>query len=254
MTILVFSKDRALQLDAFLRSYEQFVWPVCPVEVLYRTTSERHAAAYLDVFARHRCAVPRPQTTFKDDVLALLPETGHVVCFVDDQVFTRRWAVDAIAGLSLRLAPHLTACYPMRTDQPLPPFIPFSASMLSWRWAEGQGDWGYPLSLDGHVFDAAEFKPLVASLTFDSPNSLEEALYQARAPFLARQGFCYQEAKVVNVPWTRVQTDCENRFAGVTPDELLTYYELQWQIDLAPFVDVRNVSCHQEFPLALELR
>ena len=61
MTSVVFSRDRAAQLDAFLRSYADNVDPVGEVQALYSVSSPRHAAAYAEVFALHPFAVPRAE-------------------------------------------------------------------------------------------------------------------------------------------------------------------------------------------------
>ena len=71
MTSIIFSKDRALQLDAFLRSYRVNVADAGEVRVLYLATSTRHAEAYAAVFTRHPWATPTPQSlSFKDSIRA----------------------------------------------------------------------------------------------------------------------------------------------------------------------------------------
>jgi hypothetical protein len=258
MTALVFSKDRALQLDAFLRSVARFVTPRPRVDVIWLATSIRHRQAYDEVFLRHPWAVAHEEMggSFKAAVLACLPSDGSVVFFVDDLVFIRPWAVTEMPGLSLRLGLHLTDCYPTARRQGMPR-VTIDAGLVTWRWADGEGDWGYPLSLDGHVFDLAELRPLIAAIPFTSPNTLEAALQRFAPAFLTRMGTCYYEARIVNVPWNRVQQDWANRCAGdpaATPEQLLTVWEQGQQIDLAPLVGVRPASCHQEFPLTVEAR
>lgn len=254
VTAIVFSKDRALQLDAFLRSFERCVWPVLNVEVLYLATTARHEAAYQDVFRRHRCAYPRAQQDFRADVLSLVPDTGAVVLFVDDQVFVRPWRVESIIGLSLRLAPHLTQCYTADTAQPIPLFMPFMPDRFAWRWADGKGDWGYPLSLDGHVFDAGELRGWMIASDFQSPNALEAALQVFRPAFTDRLGVCYPHAIIVNVPWNSVQTSQSMNRCGQIEDAdtLLRHWEDGQRMNIEPIMGVMNRSAHQEFPLMLE--
>src|SRR5678816_3011776 len=103
MTFIVFSKDRALQLDAFLRSVMRFVTPLPRVSVIWFPSSPRHTKAYIDVFVRHRWARSHREGLFKQDVLDDLPARGCVTFFVDDQIFVRPWQVENLPGISLRL-------------------------------------------------------------------------------------------------------------------------------------------------------
>jgi hypothetical protein len=258
MTSIVFSKDRALQLDAFLRSHRVNVAEAGEVRVLYLATSMRHARAYADVFARHPGVTPTPQSlSFKQDVLDLLPRDGHVVFFVDDIVFIRPWSGHGEPGLSLRLGLHLTYNYATGgMVQLLPdPFTTHQNGTVSWRWSDGCEAWGYPLALDGHVFDAQEMLVLAVSCVFHSPNTFESALQKFLPQFIVRRGACYREARVVNVPWNRVQTDWHMLCgAGNDAEQMLAHWETGKQIDLSGIYGVLNTSVHQEFPLVLEDR
>ena len=53
-----------------------------------------------------------------------------------------------IACLSLRMCPRMDYSYALDTITGIPPF----EDGTTWRWPEAEGDWGYPMSLDGHVF------------------------------------------------------------------------------------------------------
>lgn len=249
MTHLVFSRDRALQLYAFLHSYKRFVSPLNLMRVLYRATTLEHQTAYEEVFKECVWAVPCCQSpSFKEDVLRLLPATGFVTFFVDDQIFIRPWQIRECDGLSLRLAPHLTKCYTNGTAQNVPPLFQ-SGDLFAWQWSSGEGDWAYPLSLDGHIFNLEEIRPMIEFSWFNSPNTLEAALQHFVPRFINRFGKCYEKAVVVNVPWSRVQQDCDNRFAGLNADNLLGYWQDGQRIDYEYLYDVLNESVHQEFPL-----
>lgn len=255
--VVVFSKDRAVQLDAFLRSWAHHVSPLGMVHVLYLSTTARHEAAYQEVFQQHDFAVPHPQRTFKWTLLELLPALGLVTFFVDDQVFIRSWKTqEACPGLSLRLGLNITRTYASGDRlQPLPLWRALNNSMVTWRWAQGSLDWAYPLSLDGHVFDLLELRPLLEASNFRSPNTLESALQAFLPLYTQREGICYRHSRVVNVPWNRVQTDWDNRH-GTEHDaeKLLTLWEGGQRIDVRSLYGVRNESVHQELPLVLEAR
>lgn len=257
MTVIVFSKDRAMQLDAFLRSYHYYVPSGPSPFVLYLATSERHAQAYNAVFSRSRLSALHQGFSFKESLLSLLPSDGPLAFFVDDQVFVRPWDASATSEiLSLRLGLNIRRNY-LSNDalQDLPPFRPLDSQRITWKWGEGMLAWQYPLSLDGHVFDASIITPLIRECDFHSPNTLESALQHFAPRFHDLSGACYWKSKVVNIPWNIVQTDWTNRHAdGATADELLTLWEEGYQIDLTPYCGIDNTSVHQELALSLEPR
>lgn len=258
---VVFSKDRAMQLEAFLHSKELLVVSSIDdlVYVYYTASSIAHGKAYREVFKSYPWSVPRLQGSFKHDIVQLVPRNGLFSFFCDDQIFVRPWReMEAVPGLSLRLGAHLTMCYPTRQPQPLPTFRSLGEDRLTWSWADGHGDWGYPLSLDGHVFDAGRLREMVTVLNFNSPNSLEAALQLFKnTDYANARGICYHKSKVVNLPWNRVQTDWHNRsgqFVESSADALLKYWENGVRIDVTAYSGSINESCHQELPLILENR
>ncbi len=246
-----------MQLDAFLRSYAKNVVPLVPLHVITQASTDRHAEAYAEAFRRHSWAVELEQgDSFKDDLLALIPSSESVIFFVDDQIFIRPWIVDERPGLSLRLGLNLTRDYAYGdAPQAVPLYEVLDDERITWRWADGQISWGYPLSVDGHVFDAAEVRKMIEAIEFHSPNTLESGLQGFLPRFLERRGVCYLASKVVNVPWNRVQTDWVNRSAeAMSADDMLKSWGDGWQIAISALQGVENVSVHQEFPLELERR
>lgn len=199
----------------------------------------------------HQHAVPHQQGVFRQDVLNLIQDAEHVAFFVDDQIFIRPWRVLEVAGLSLRLGLHLTQNYNSNdAPQPLPPYQMLDDGRVMWRWSEGVMAWGYPVSVDGHLYEMSMLRSLIESVAFHSPNTLETALQQFAHLFI--YGTCYQETKVVNIPWTCVQTDWNNRHVGLHADALLSSWEHGSRIDVRALYGVHNTSVHQEFPLLLE--
>jgi hypothetical protein len=126
--------------------------------------------------------------------------------------------------------------------------------VMIWRWRGAQGDFGYPMSLDGHIFRASDILPLIESRNFSTPNSLEEMLMtQARQigrPLMAS----YPHSCLVGVPVNRVQSAVPNRNGETHPytvQDLNERYLRGERIDLhaLDFSDIRGA--HQELPLVL---
>ena len=255
--IIAFSKDRAAQLDAMLRSMREHVDPMPKVHVLYKATNERNENAYAEAFYYHPAAIPIKEGVFKLDLLGLLPTTGNVMFLVDDLVFVRPWQVLEEPGLSLRLGLNLTHNYTTHDSlQPLPADLQdLGGGLITWKWSSGAMAWSYPLSLDGHVFDAKEMLRLLKPLIFHSPNTLESVMQNYINIFWQRNGICYYESKIVGVPWNQVQSDWYNRCGTEhSAEKLLNHWEEGFRIDVRELYGVYNKSVHQEFPLALERR
>lgn len=224
--------------------------------VLYRATTPRHDAAYVQLFRAFPWVQAYRQTSsFKADLLSLLPSDGLAILFADDHLFVRHW-VEEDQPINLHLGLNLTHCYTLNIEQPVPPHTLIEPDKMTWRWGVGVCDWGYPLALCGQVFEAGDLRRMIAIARFDSPNSLEHALQVFAPAFMDRMGVCYRQSKLVLLPWNQVQTDCANRTARDLPsvDDLLGQWEAGYQVDVTPLYGVLNQSLHQELPLVLERR
>ena len=263
---VVFSRDRPMQLHALLSSYFEKAKNPAPVHVLYRSSSERFEAAYREVLSLlegHPVSVTR-ETGFREDLLRTLraTEVDKVFFLVDDVLFIEDVDLADFTGVdtdrfvpSLRLGKNLRRCYTAQARQPLPPFVDGVTSdrdKLCWRWAEGRFDWGYPLSVDGHIFSLVEISLMADASTFAAPNSFEQALQGFADLVRNRYGVSYVKSKIVNIPVNRVQSEENRNIAGkVHPDYLLARWEAGFQIDFRTLYGWVNESAHQELPLRL---
>ncbi|CAN5655144.1 hypothetical protein BH23GEM9_BH23GEM9_22930 [soil metagenome] len=280
---IVFSCDRALQIEALLRSYLDHVVEAGPVHVLYRTSSEEHATAYLDVMRRLatsgiRWVRQEHRESFRSQLLQLLAgiEADRMLFLVDDDLFVEPLDFGDLAGIelrysvpSLRMGMNLTYCYTTGQDQQQPPIRPVrltqsaarietqenpSAELIEWDWRLGCFDWSYPLSLDGHLFDTAEVCAMSEAISFSSPSTYESQLQRFAPFFLPRIGVCYSKSRLLNIPFNRVQRRYRNRAGTVGAEELLDHWRKGLRIDHESYYGVRNVSAHQDLPLRLSNR
>ena len=112
------------------------------------------------------------------------------------------------------------------------------------------GDYGYPLSLDGHIFRSGEIYAFVKNCTYHNPNTMEGA-WQHQFTDRTRM-VCYDKSIVVNNPVNRVQTVNGNVHGNVTAEFLNEQYLSGKIISLTPFDGIENVSCHQEIEIIFE--
>jgi hypothetical protein len=261
VSAIVFSKDRPAQLDLLLRSIKQSVSGLRNVVVLYSSSTEKSDSAYDQItcinYGIRGLQFVREQM-FADDLKAILKATAtkHTMFLVDDILFRlpidlkeltekyRPWA----EVFSPRLGRNTTHCYTRFASQRLPDFERHSSGLLSWSWTRGEYDFGYPLSLDGHIFATTEIRHMIGLVSFKSPNSLESALQTFLPMFNQRLGICHEESLLVNVPCNRVQSEIENRAESDTAGaDFLEAWAKGAQIQLDSAIKVPVNAAH--FPI-----
>jgi hypothetical protein len=230
--VLIFSKDRALQLASLLESLRDHVADVpLEVTVLHRASTQAFERGYALLQAQRLLPGLRwiPEVDFVADLRRLLgqiPAGETVMTLVDDDLFFR----------PVRLAPLLQAFsrrhlfVSLRADRRYPrhrlPRFRRTEPFLEWRWHDfGRAHvWQYPFSLDGNLFHAEDLARLVGRVAFRAPNSLEGALHRARRSprlvLLRPLALAPLEAAVFNNPLNKVQTEGETWNVGQSVEQL----------------------------------
>ena len=192
--------------------------------------------------------------------------TDKIFFLVDDIIFIR--SVDFIDLLqfetnlevpSLRLAPHLSFCYTQSEKQVIPTMKRVGTTdsgekFYSWKWEEGEFDWAYALSVDGHVFGTSEIVAMTRLIDFSAPNTYESALQWFNDLYSERSGICYEQSRIVNIPFNKVQTENQNIAGDISSGEMLKYWQDGLEIDIDRYFNIENQSAHQEMELYLTRR
>jgi hypothetical protein len=251
---VVFSKDRAMQLDACLRSIERHAPYEGPVTVVYRATSPAFAEGYRSLELAERVRLVA-QGDFRDDVLrAIGGASDHVVFHTDDDVFFRAPRAAPVlpvgfAAFSLRLGLNTTHCYPLGRDQAVPPARP-DGLLLAWDWARGDGDFAYPMSLDGHVLAKQLLRRMLRRARFSNPNELEAELH-VRRHLAPRLMLAFRESCVVGIPANVVSETHRNRAGedpGESPEALNERFLAGERIDLDAMDFSHVAGAHEPMP------
>jgi len=186
ISVLCFSKDRPLQLEAYLRSLFRFSRETLPVTVLY-ACEKRFDPAY----AKLRSFFPSVdfvrETDFRDQVLGCLRQidTPLFMFGCDDVIFKRAWqpkeiwrvfqVLPELLAFSLRLGTEITYCQPLGANMSEPDFLEVTPFLL-WRWPLGDADWGYPWELDCTIYTTQFVRRMLLALErfgWAHPNLLE---------------------------------------------------------------------------------
>ena len=259
--ITIFSKDRPMQLHACLESlYKHFQSPSKPnVTVIFKASSKDFASGYQRTIKQFP-ADPHldwvPEQNFRSQVIQAVQNkpSQFTMFLVDDIIFVSDVSTNdkqfglvsnnkSMLGLSLRLHDGVTHCYATNEATPVPKFV----KGVVWSWPGNQGDWGYPMSVDGNVFNTSLIKEFLETANFTNPNTLEVALdIRSKRPGTPSYQCCYPEApKLINIPANRVQNVYRNRFAdGLTPEEMNSLYLAGKTIDVTIFAGVKPNTVH----------
>jgi hypothetical protein len=225
---IVFSKDRAMQLDACLRSIQSLApYGAGPIVVIYLATTDEFADGYRLLDLGGRVLLVEQGDDFRGAVMnALDPTNPYTVFHTDDDVFFRKPPTapalpPGFAAFSLRLGENTTYSHPTDRAQRVP-VTSSGASVMAWNWTRAEGDFSYPMSLDGHILATGVLLRMLARARFANPNQLEEELHYRR--YLAPAGMlAFRESCLVSIPANIVSSTHRNRAredAGTSPRAL----------------------------------
>ena len=260
INITIFSKDRACQLDLLLTSMRKMFqeYALYNIIVLYTVSSDTYKQGYSELIKSHKHINFINESNFKHDLLSQMDSyADFTMFFVDDIVWKERFTVQCnefellekdpdILCLSLRLDPYLTYCYAYDIDMDTPDFD----QELRWDWRGETGDFGYPMSLDGHIFRTKDIEPLLSKLSYNNPNSLEGAL--SNHPLRQAKMICLNKAPIFNMPINKVQTQNTNRHGNISAEYLNKMFLAGYRISLKPLIGFNNYACHQELDVTLK--
>jgi hypothetical protein len=266
---IVFSRDRPAQLDLCLRSIRAHLPDLAPVTVIHRSSGPAFADGYELCRAQHPEVTFVAETDFRRQVLALLASSGsHLATFLcDDDVAFRapnlglvRAMMDiwpTILCFSLRLGANTTQCYSLRKSQEAPPTDTGktrSGASRHWSWRGAEGDWGYPGSLDGHIWRREQVLTLISSRTnWGSPNELEDALNQACQTALLPEMASFAQSCLTGVPVNSVQSSHDTNRHGerfhADPRTINDRYLQGARLSLDSVVPALVDAAHTEFQL-----
>lgn len=261
---VAFSKNRPVQLYALLESFfinchdDEFV----DFSVLFKSSPE-YIDAYKEVISRFKSVKFVEETDFRSDLFRILAMTDapYFMPLVDDIVFIDDFSAaecgkfmrenEDCLTLSLRLGVDLNYCYSMCCEQPIPKFHDKWGQILKFYHRNEVGDWGYPFSLDGNIFNRKEFAHRAFSYPFTSPNHLESRLSTQKSIVLDDAVGCYEKPKLFNIPDNRVQNDFQNRYETQDGERLLLdKWNDGMKIDIEKLKRIPHNSCH--FPVEFE--
>jgi len=244
---IVFSYNRPAQIDLFLRSLKKFT-DFKDVNVSYMHTKE-----YQKGYERVIKDNPDVNFVYRKKPLKYYVEkwldSQYTAFFCDDDIFISRVRQDddifqrfiddsSILCLSLRMGANVNYCFDMNEWVKVPSFL-----QNKWEWQDYPHDWGYPMSVSGHVYRSNEILE-VLDFDYTTPTNMESQMSQR--PINKPYMICYPEQKVVESPINIVQTECDtNRTGDVSVKWLNDEFMKGQEVDLDNVLKQEFNSPHQ---------
>ena len=288
---IVLSKDRPMQLHLLLESLEKNSNNIFDVSVLYNSSSEEYSEGYEKTRGAFPDITWIHENDFRDDLLNHLKSRSEFICFfTDDNILYRNIEFDfdllinpfvdfngengasGICSVSLRLGSNTVFEYNHNAEinidffPQLHKYIPGMAEMSRLDTPTGKifpislwqhnafnplTNFGYPMSVDAHVFQRGFIEPYLNGLNFNNPNSMESEMVLNSKNCPALLG-CLDLSYVVNTPINRVQDTFQNSYGknfGISQKDLNDKYLSEQVIDYDR-IDFSNViGCHQELKM-----
>ena len=286
LSIVVFSKDRAAQLDLCLKSISKNLGSLkerCDISIIFTSSSKEFASGYerlgeLWSSCGFKFEDENKYNDFNDTLESLMQGwSKYVLFFTDDDLIYRNFNHDfevvekefvttkSLMCISLRLGTNTFVQDQYKNTMCLipDPVISGEKKIKKWKWKKEREDsnFAYPFSLDGHIFESEMAKWVIRNTNgYYNPNSLEGKAHRIHIVENGCKDFkddmgCFEKSFVVNTPINRVQETCFNgagKFFGNTPEELNDLFLNGKRLCLESMDFSTVIGTHQEIKLCWE--
>lgn len=246
---IVFSKDRAMQLHAFLSSYLQNVQNYGTIYILYKVSDERHKKSYEELQTIYMSSpfIFVEEKQFRLQLIEIVSNSKAklVGFYVDDMIFLQKVDYNVLLDIpslesvvTLSRGKELTHSVVLNKEIDLPDFTKLQNGLISFKWNQYEciSDWTYPLGVSGYFYGKIETEIMLNNIFFKAPNSLEDGLQRYINFFKNRNGVCFENVACCCVHANIVQTEWINPTIGdFSIEDLLSKWEEGMMIDLNPF-------------------
>lgn len=247
-TIIVFSKDRPMQLHAYL---ESLIWASkCPEEQIYVLYREEEPVRYDKVKSYFPHVNWIAEECFSKQVQEIVSNADENIMFgCDDVLFMDYFnlnemekylaAHDDVFGFSLRLGKNI---------KPMPPKLQRDNEYCTWNWTEATGHYGYPWELDCTLYrreDVLKIMGEAGAEKMKTPNYLESVPEENPAQFVERRRLAayYEKSKAIVITVNRVQeTHLNSTDDSQMTDVLSLFIKYQYEDRMLDLAKIRKLK------------
>ena len=259
--VVIFSKDRAMQLELLLRSIQDNFKEITKVNIICKGSNEEHIKGYMKLIKMYRIHNWVAENNLILDVQRVVNgfTKNFAMTFVDDEIVIRDHNVQPLLNhltadpeihcASLRLGKNIgDYCYTADVKATIPEFIKYESTIYEsniyeWDWTKGDErvDWFYPSCINSHIYRTDFLKDWINNLSFGNINDLEGSLNGNRNLF-KHQMMCMEKSKTINIANNLTQSGY-NRHSDkkeFTLEELNKKFLDGYVIDSKDFYDINN--------------
>jgi hypothetical protein len=261
--VIVFSLDRAMQLSALIESIVKFdKQHLLNVSVVYSYSSADYEKAYELLRGRYpeisweretRLNKPvfdfsfnffdlrnwfwwlkypylrKKKSNFKQIVLDILEkaEQKAVTFLTDDSFFFKNITISENYLQKIECNPKETSFSLRHGGNVTGGIYTTESAGIYWNVYENDytTDWGYPFSVDGHVYGKDAVGPILKHVIFNNPNTLEpNVAFYAKQRKLFSNLYASKESCLVGFELNRVQKIINNHSLDISPNKLNDYF------------------------------
>jgi hypothetical protein len=268
--LVIFSRNRPMQLTATLESIEKHITGLKTITVLCHTDNNDFLRGYNNVHKDFPYVTfvmqerNNRQAHFKRQLLELV-EALHAPYFmfaVDDIIVTDKVDLHhcckllqetAAYSCHLRVGKDITRTS-RNLPMPQPPFHPIKGGMYAWFIHEAGGFdsyFGYPYSVDMTIFPRDLVVQYTRRSQCVSPNTFE-GYWNWSTPRLPQKtrGLCYPTSRMVNIELNLVQEGWNPSLpCRYSPEKLLEMYHEGFRIDVDSLFQIPHNACHADLPV-----
>lgn len=269
--LVIFSRNRPMQLTATLESIEKHITGFKTITVLCHTENDDFLRGYEHVKKDFPYVVfvmqerNNRQAHFKRQLLGIveLLQAPYLMFAVDDIIVTDKVdlhhcyaLLKATAAYSCHLRVGKDITHTSRNlPMPQPALHPVKGGeMYTWFLHEGHGFdsyFGYPYSVDMTIFPHELVAQYVRRSQCVSPNTFE-GYWNWSTPPLPRntRGLCYPTSRMVNIELNLVQEGWNPSLpCRYSAEKLLEMYFEGFRIDVDKLFQIPHNACHADLPV-----
>ena len=190
---IIFSKDRACQLELLLRNLNM------PATILF-THETDFQKGYEKLMRMYPQFTFIKENNFKQQIIKLIDNNEYVMFLCDDDIMIEHFNENCPEFKEFKNNPEIL-CLSLRI-KPTYRYVPILQDN-KWEWKGKRKDWGYPMSVTSHIFRSADILSIITKENFKTPGGLEMKL-RRNAPE-RKLMMCLDTPKIINNLANRVQ-------------------------------------------------